>query len=415
MSNVLKNARDYVRNWTNRNNIEVRASGEVIGVDVESVVSTIWLDYIEEVGIFNLKAGQAHREAGMAGPPPHLKRLTKEELEDAWIEYPGKAAEVRKQAIINQLSQYSGENEELYKWLCALTGAKVSEIDLAIMQHFLWQIKRKALGLPVVYHICPIFFGKQGGGKTTAIQKLLSPIEELTLTFNPDEATDSRVKASFGKNLACFFDEMANMARVEMEELKKLITAETLTYRPMRTNKFAIVRQNCSFIGGSNKSMTELIYDPTGMRRFYEFTCQDRADFEGINGIDYIALYNSINVELERGYIEHLLPKLAEHQQARQTEDEVQHFVRETGLLGGTPREITASELYSAFIAWRAESGYGAKTAMVVSSFGMRLSSFKVPKRFKRVNNTPKTVYTVNAESAIFNKQASVSLLRGNA
>jgi hypothetical protein len=149
------------------------------------------------------------------------------------------------------------------------------------------------------------------------------------------------------------------------------------------------------------------------MRRFYEFNCSDVADFNSINAIDYAAIYSSIDANLERGYIEHLLPKLAEHQQARQTEDEVQHFVRETGILGGTPKEVTAADLYSAFIAWRATAGYSAKTAMVVSSFGMRLSSFKVPKKVKRVGNGPKTVYTINAESVIFNK--TTTELRGNA
>lgn len=416
MSHILRNARRYVQSWTTANNIVVRANGQVIGADIESAFSSIWLDYIEAVNVHNQMLAEQHKLNGLSGPAPKFKRMPKDELEAAWLEYPEKARAQMQRLLIEQIMPYTGDNDELEKWLGALIGPDIKEIDLAIMKHFLWQVKRKAADLPVVYHICPIFFGKQGGGKTTAIEKLLSPIKDLTLSFSPDEATDNRVKAAFGKNLVCFFDEMANMARVEMEELKKLITAETLTYRPMHTNKSAVAQQKCSFIGGSNKSMAELIYDPTGMRRFYEFVCMDKANFEAINSVDYSAVFAGIDGSLERGYVEHLLSQLVKHQQQRQSEDEIQHFVREMELLGGVQKEITAADLYASLILWRANAGYAAKQAMAVNSMGMRLSSFKIGKKVKRIGDRPQTVYYVNAASPIFsNKLAPVTMLRGNA
>lgn len=412
----LRDPRKYVQSWVAFNGIKVAANGLLIGADLESTFSTLWLDYISETAVYNIRLKQQHEASGHSGPAPKIKRVPKDELEAAWLEYPAKAKKVAQQNLIASILPFNGETTDLKQWLTALMVTEPSELDIAVMKHFIWQIKRRAQNADVVYHICPIFFGKQGGGKTTAIKKLLSPIKEMVIEFNPDEATDGRVKSSFAHNLVCFFDEMANMARVEMEELKKLITADTVTYRPLYTNSFANVQQRCSFIGGSNKSMSELVYDPTGMRRFYEIVCRDKADFNAINNIDYAAIYSSIDGSLERGYLEPFLEELAAHQAHRQTADEVQHFIQEQNLLGGIPKEITAADLYSAFIQWRATAGYAAKQPMVVSSFGMRLSSLKVAKRIKKIDGLQKTVYTVNAESAIFtNRLTPVTMIRGNA
>jgi phage/plasmid-associated DNA primase len=205
------------------------------------------------------------------------------------------------------------------------------------------------------------------------------------------------------------------MARVEMEELKKLITADVLTYRPMHTNSVAVTPQNCSFIGGSNKSMAELIYDPTGMRRFYEYVCLDKADFDAVNAIDAMAIFTSIDANRDRGYIEHMLPQLQQHQQQRQSDDEVQHFVKEMQLNEGETKQILAADLYSHFIIWRARAGYAAKHPMIITSFGMRLSSLGVKKEIKKIAGVQKTVYNVNAFSPVFASLPGPQSLKGNA
>lgn len=415
MARVFRDARLFVQQWADTQAITVTANGMLKGADQASVFSTLFLDYNSQLRVYNIEAARRHSESGATGRAPIVKPISKDELQHAWIEYVPLMAKKNRQKLINKFTAYKGDNDELLKWLTALTGPNVKEIDLAVMQHFIWQIKRKALGLPVVYHLCPIFFGKQLGGKTTAITKLLSPIKDVMLSYNPDEATDSRVKAGFANNYVCFFDEMANMARVEMEELKKLITADVLTYRPLYSNSFAVTQQNCSFIGGSNKSMTELIYDPTGMRRFYEFICLDKAGFAAVNAVDAMAIFTSIDPKRERGYIEHVLPQLQQHQQQRQSEDEVQHFVKEMQLNEGEPKPILAADLYNQFIIWRAKAGYAAKHAMIITSFGMRLSSLGVKKEVKKIGGVQKTVYSVNAFSPVFSALPGPHSLKGNA
>lgn len=404
-TNSLRDPREYVASWMEFNKVRVSASGGLVGQYGTPSFSTMLLDHYEEIKVANVKLRQAHFESAAPGAPKLLKPISKVLLECAWQDYPAKRKEEAKKQLIERVVVYKGPNDELAKWLQAVTGA-VSDVDLAVMQHFIWQVKRKMLDLPVVYHICPIFFGKQNGGKTTSIQKLINFAQDVVLELEPDEATDSRAKAGFTDNYICFFDEMANMARVEMESLKRLITTRQLSYRPLHTNEVRTVPQNCSFIGASNKSLQEVVYDPTGLRRFYEFTCLDRVDFDGINNIDYTALWSSIDPTLERGYTEPFLANMTEHQTERITEDEVSQFIRELGVNDAGPKkEITASALYGAYIHWRAITGYSSRPALVANTFGARLASHKITKRIRKIDGYQKTVYDVNAASKVFDTQ----------
>lgn len=411
MKKVLLNAREFVPFWAQLRGIDVRGNGVVEGIHLPTSFASLWLDYSElcnvEDSIATKDDDQFDPKTGKRIKKVKIKRVSEKDLEKAWNEYPMiRRQQIRKEAL-DVAMPYKGDNEQLANWLTAVTGS-ASELELAVMKHVLWQIKRKAQERPVVHHLCPIFFGKQGGGKTTAIRKLLGPVEDFVLEFDPDEVTDPRNAQSLNDNLICFFDEMANMAKVEMESIKKLITTEYLTYRPMYTNTIHKVRQNCTFIGGSNKSMTEIIYDPTGMRRFYEFACLDKSNFDAVNSVDYKELWTSIDGDLERGYIEPYIQALTAHQASHQTEDEIQHFLREQAVLGGSETvEVLATELYNHFAMWRALAGYGVRPAPALNSFCMKLSTHKLRKRIKSVEGKNKTVYAINSSSHIFDAAQS--------
>lgn len=426
MRKELLNAREFVPMWATMIKVAVKGNGILTNIDLGSAFSTLWLDYkqiwLHEVGLEIEKANDAAKfdsETGKKIVPPKrkFKQILEKDMEKAWREWPILEMKKIRAGASEKLKAFVPNDTELFKWLKALL-PEVTPVDLAVMKHVLWQIKRKDANSRVVHHLCPIFFGKQGGGKTTAVEKLLSPIWDYVLEFKPDEAVDPRNFNALSNNLVCFFDEMANMSRVEMESMKNLITSPTLTYRPLHTNSMARVPQSCTFIGCSNKSISEIIYDPTGMRRFYEYTCKDIADFNVINSIDYDAIWNSIDGKLERGYIEDVLAALQEHQTERQTEDEVQHFVREQQVLPNSDQtsEVLATDLFNAFIIWRAAAGYSSRSSMVISSFGMKLSSLRFIKRVKKVAGVQKTFYTVSQDSEIFStKNTPISIIRGNA
>lgn len=408
-NNALRDPRQYVAQWMHSSGVAVNASGSLKSAyGIPTSMSTMMLDHHEHIKVANQNTVKEHLASGSQGAPKLLKPLSKTLLEYAWTDYPLKHQEQARKDLIARVVPYKGPNNEIAKWITAVTG-QASELDIAVMKHFMWQVKRKMLDLPVVYHICPIFFGKQNGGKTTSIQRLLDIAKDVVLELGPDEATDPRARSGFSNNYICFFDEMANMARVEMESLKRLITNNKLSYRPMHTNRIETAEQNCSFIGASNKSLQEVVFDPTGLRRFYELTCLDRADFDGINSVDYDAVWGSVDPASERGYTEPFLDQMSMHQSDRLTEDEVTHFVRELAINEqGPKKEIAARALYDAYINWRAQSGYSAKQALVSSTFGARLSTHRINKRVRKVDGYQRTVYDINASSKAFDNQLTV-------
>lgn len=418
MKTVLMNPRQFVPFWAEMRNVRVRGNGVIEGVNLQSAYATLCLDYDDLCAAEDIEMKKRFAEEGTDGKSPKIRRCTRESLELAWTEWPPqKMAQMRERAMEKLLAP-AISNKAIDAWLEGVTG-RVDELDRAVLKHVLWQVKRKAANRKVVFHLFPIFFGKQEGGKTTAIEKLLKPLEDYTLTLKVDEAADSRNAQSLTDNLLCFFDEMANMARVDMESLKRLVTSDYLTYRILGTHHIAKVRQNCTFIGGSNKSLTELVYDPTGMRRFYQFSCLDVLNHKLINETDYQAIWDDINVEMERGYIEPYLEQLRAHQGQHQTEDEVQQFLREMAVTGGSETtEVTAAKLYDSYVAWRSVSGYSVKPALAANSFGMRLSSYKITRKVKTVGRRTHTVYHVNKDSAIFENRAVDNVLtmqKGNA
>ena len=78
-------------------------------------------------------------------------------------------------------------------------------LDIAVVKHFVWQVKRKLIGLPVDHHIMPILFGKSGGGKSVAIHKLVEPLKELTLETNMSVFQDQALECvSSQGTTSCF-------------------------------------------------------------------------------------------------------------------------------------------------------------------------------------------------------------------
>jgi hypothetical protein len=247
----------------------------------------------------------------------------------------------------------SGNDSLVERFVLAVTG-KSEPLDVAVIKHFIWQVKRKLFGLKVEHHLMPILLGKTGGGKTEAVKKLLSPIGDLCdpvgdLTILEDERHSFRLAQSF----VLFFDEMGFAERSAVDLLKQKITAENLSWRILGHNKRTTVRNNATFIGATNRNLSDLIYDPTGMRRFYEMKCLDRLDWDEINAIDYVALWASVDPDGPCP-IKPLLPELQTLQETYRARDSVEEFLEECCVLpkGGAEEAhwSPAKQLYLAYV-----------------------------------------------------------------
>lgn len=173
-------------------------------------------------------------------------------------------------------------------------------LDSIVLETFVWSVKRKLYGLPVVEHIMPVIAGPlQGTGKSYLIERLfLAPLEKFVQLRSVDFVTDERNFKSLGHSLVVFFDEMARMGKADEESLKRVVSAIVLNYRPLHTNHTASVIQRNTFIGTSNKGLSELVKDTTGNRRFYEIPA-GVINREIVNKINYLSLWQSVNEQME--------------------------------------------------------------------------------------------------------------------
>lgn len=197
---------------------------------------------------------------------------------------------------IKSLEYRSDSNQDLIeRFLLAVTGVK-RPIDIAVIHHFIWQIKRKLLGLKVGQHLMIILVGKHRGGKTEAIKKLLEPIFQIYMLANDMTViNDERGIKTLNDNYCIFFDEMAKASKVDTDRLKGIISGEHVSYRIMRTNQYVSLKNNCTFIGATNNRVRDLIYDPTSARRFYEIQALDILDHQIINSLSYIDIWKSVD------------------------------------------------------------------------------------------------------------------------
>lgn len=255
---------------------------------------------------------------------------------------------------------YKPDNEEagiaaLESFMFHLTGQK-DPIDVVVMQQFLWLIKRKLNELPTTYHIMPILFGGQGTGKSTAISLLTKPIVTYTIKGKSvDFVTDERQFKTLSEYFLVVFDEMAKANKVDINHLKNIITNDSLTWRQLHTNNSASMTQNCSFIGSSNKSVSDIIIDDTGMRRFYQINVKQNANFTELNKIDVKLIWESINENQDKAYTANpeVLASLLLKQEELRTPGSVEDFLNNCRYEPGTqatPTKVSLQELFDAYI-----------------------------------------------------------------
>lgn len=255
--------------------------------------------------------------------------------------------------------KFRESNQLTEQWLRAVVGESPRfQIYLAVMQHFLWQVKRKVFDLPVEHHLMPIITGKQGSGKSTAIFKMIEPIAEYSVTLDVSSATDSREHFNFHKNFVCFFDELARAQNADVNSLKKLISAPKITYRILSRHENGEAPNTCTFIGATNGRIEDMIYDPTGMRRFFEIPGMEKLDWPIINSMEYARLWQSID-EAQPSPILPFLDQIREIQEEIRALDSVEEWICEKGItfVSGDTLVIGESskapqELYRNYAEW---------------------------------------------------------------
>jgi hypothetical protein len=163
----------------------------------------------------------------------------------------------------------------------------------AVLKKYVWQVKCKLFNTSISYHLMPILFGPQGCGKTEFIRAFLSPIADLTTNASFSAIADER-NIGLWSSYAIVCDEMAHASKTDIDDVKHAISAPSLSRRLMGTNTWITVAQKATLIGASNKDLSELIKDSTGLRRFAPLNFIG-GHYTLVNSIDWLELWQSID------------------------------------------------------------------------------------------------------------------------
>jgi len=259
-------------------------TGEILDLDPNDLLTEFLFDYWR----------RAPCSAGVAGRTIDAvvlqrRRLRRQELIDR---------------ILGQPADATAE-DEVAAWVESVTG-RVDELDCATIRHFVWQVKRRAAGLPVAWDLMLALTGREhGSGKSTAVAKLVSLLEELAIPIRAATLTDDRHAPALSRSLVGIWDEMEGATKANLEALKFTVSANHITYRPLGTNKVVRIQRRMAMIATSNYDLENLIKDTTGNRRFHELRAAARCDWDIINNLDYGRLWRVVS--------EHDAPPIGPH------------------------------------------------------------------------------------------------------
>ena len=240
-----------------------------------------------------------------------LRKHSREELKSAMIQALNEFPDKFKAELSESVKFDGSDNSALVEFLeKGLLGRSASDLEVACLTHWIWGVKRKLQGKTISNQLWINVLGLQKDGKTLWINKLCSPVEGLMWgNVSVKEALDERLGNCYSEHLVICPDELSRAEKADMERLKSLITADSVTYRPLGTNHKEKVRNMSSFISSSNHSLSEVLGDVTGMRRFFEYfkLTGDRPVirkwFMSLATEDIVKVWRCVDESNEEGYV----------------------------------------------------------------------------------------------------------------
>lgn len=372
--------RKYVRFWFKLNNIMAKDA-----TSDPSLFSSLSLDYHEHL--------LGHRRQTLQKTPA----FKDSELKNAFEEYIKNTIKVERAGIMESYRCDKEDLSQLEMWVRAITGDVDPKI-VAIFAHWMWMVKRRGFSLDTMYEIMPIIYGEQNGGKSRAITALLKPLSAFQLNMGMNQISDERLFEALSQNLLVFFDEMQGVERTDMSALKNQITTKRNSYRKLYSHAMASVPMTCSFIGATNKHLNEMLFDSTGMRRFYEINALAKLDWKLVNSLDYVAMWKNIDEKREEGYlVGDVLAAVLKEQVSLVNEEDIEVYIREREITKlGPLKDVSATALFKDYERWYTEAGI--KKPLSRTSFVRKLQNRGVvwEKRKETI------VFSVSAGASMF-------------
>ncbi len=257
----------------------------------------------------------------------------------------------------------------------ALTG-EVRPLDVVVIRQLLWQVRRKLAGLPVTHHLMVVLVGPQGGGKSSAIEKFSEPVADVCYALSSlTILNDERQRVLLERGFLLIAEELQGAGKTGVDALKNCVTAGEVTYRILGKNDHRVAKNNASFLGSSNSSIVDSMYDTSGARRFWEIRCSELIDWAAINSISYLDLWRSIDEQGPAPVLPHL-KKLRKHQEAElKAKDSVEHFLEDVYAPTTEGKGVPAGRLYEDYKTYCEDANLKPLSS---PRFGKRLQSLRV-------------------------------------
>lgn len=270
-------------------------------------------------------------------------------IRDALNVYRHERSKIELTELTQELTYCPTQNDPVASWVTAVCG-KTSALDVAVVKHFIWQAKRKLAEQAVEHHMMPVLFGRSGAGKSVAVSRLIEPLRAVALQTDMSIFSDQFSRRAFARNFLVFFDELQGSDNADVNAMKQIITAPIIEWRAMRSERVMSAPQNSTFIGCSNDPVRDRIKDPTSSRRFWQINCADQIDWQAINGIDYLALWRSVDENAPAPVLEHLSEVRKVQEAEIRVKDIIEQWVEETCETASFDESsLTTSELYDSF------------------------------------------------------------------
>ena len=397
-------ARDYVKYWIKSNGYKHKPSGQWIKQDGDVMKAKearlkCYLDYQVDYSTINKEVQSKNKTAAAAYKvklPYKTKDLILAAFDHTIYEVVNESfSELRIKLKYDSQADPGGTN--LNSFVANITTERIL-LTACVLAQFIWIVKRKLYGLPVIHHLMPILAGGGGEGKSSNLDRFLGPVADFCWEINnAGQLIDDRAFAAYEDNLVAKLNELAKLGSQDFNQVKNVITAPTISAKPLYTNTMETYVNRISFFGTTNLALNEQLFDSTmALRRFYEIKVDKKIDIEISTGLDYLAIWRSINENGEAPLLS-MLDEYYECVDKLRTPDPFEEFFQEFGIDTSKPMTYhvpSRDGIYKAFIDFTKSSGYDAPWITRIPEIRKRLLN----RGLKQVTVRGEKVWKVNED-----------------
>lgn len=261
------------------------------------------------------------------------------------------------------------------------------EDDINAFKQWMSQVKRKVLGTSVKFHIALYIFGlKQGSGKTELVKQLCKPLEHLSdTTFRLSDLSKDNLEKNIkivAGNYINSFDELSKNATDDViAAFKRVVTDETIGYRPFHTQSRNVLVNNSSVIATSNFPSGDVFVNENN-RRIYQFTtikdlparCKTIHDYHAefpVFSIDFLKVWQGIDENVESYFDEEATIRLNNYRAAWSYSSMFSDFIKDSELF-----VECGTEAIPAYLIYRDETAATLKPKLIEEKFKYYMLSY---------------------------------------